>query len=204
MFISTKELSINNQIRAAQIRVIDESGNQLGVLKTKDALDIAFDKGLDLVEIAPNAEIPVCRIMDYGKYKFDKSKKDKEAKKRQTVVETKEIELSWKIDTHDFNTKLNHTRKFIEAGKKVKITLEFNKGREMAHMELGYQLIERFEQACMDFSIVEKKPVREGRRITMFIGPKKLKDEKKPHQPKTAETANTADAESTADTPESK
>ena len=200
MFISTKELSINNQIRAAQIRVIDEAGNQLGVLKTKDALDIALDKGLDLVEIAPAAEIPVCRIMDYGKYKFDKSKKDKEARKKQTVVETKEIQLSWKIDTHDFNTKLTHTRRFIEAGNKVKICLEFNKGREMAHMELGYQLIERFEQACMDFSIVEKKPVREGRRITMFIGPKKLKDEKKPT--KAADTENAANTESTSETAE--
>jgi len=200
LFISTKELSINNQIRAAQIRVIDEAGNQLGVLKTKDALDIALDKGLDLVEIAPAAEIPVCRIMDYGKYKFDKSKKDKEARKKQTVVETKEIQLSWKIDTHDFNTKLTHTRRFIEAGNKVKICLEFNKGREMAHMELGYQLIERFEQACMDFSIVEKKPVREGRRITMFIGPKKLKDEKKPT--KAADTENAANTESTSETAE--
>lgn len=189
MFISTKELSINNQIRAAQIRVIDESGNQLGVLKTKDALDIAFDKGLDLVEIAPAAEIPVCRIMDYGKFKFDKSKKEKEARKRQTVVDTKEVQLSWKIDTHDFNTKLNHTRRFIEAGDKVKICLEFNKGREMAHMELGYQLIEKFEQACMDFSVVEKRPIREGRRIIMFIAPKKLKDEKKTQIP--AKTANT-------------
>ena len=201
MFISTKELSINNQIRAAQIRVIDESGNQLGVLKTKDALGIAFDKGLDLVEIAPTAEIPVCRIMDYGKFKFDKSKKEKEAKKRQAVVETKEIQLSWKIDTHDFNTKLNHTKRFIETGNKVKICLEFNKGREMAHMELGYQLIEKFEQACMDFSVVEKKPVREGRRITMFIGPKKVTIEKKtqPAETKPVEVENASIAE-TAET----
>lgn len=202
MFISTKELSINNQIRATQIRVIDDSGNQLGVLKTKDALNIALEKGLDLVEIAPSAEIPVCRIMDYGKYKFDKSKKEKEAKKRQTIVETKEIQLSWKIDTHDFNTKLGHTRRFIEGGNKVKICLEFNKGREMAHMELGYQLLEKFEQACAEFSIVEKKPVREGRRITMFIGPKKVKPEEKKQAAKQPAGAAAAQNAAPQDAPE--
>jgi len=144
-------------------------------MKTKDALNMALDKGLDLVEIAPTAEVPVCRIMDYGKYKFEKSKKDKEAKRKQKqiVVETKEIQLSSRIDTHDFNTRLSQTRKFIEAGHKIKVCLEFNKGREMAHMEIGYQLLEKFEQACLDFSVVEKRPVREGRRVTMFLAPKK-------------------------------
>ena len=180
--ISTKDLSVNGEIKAVQVRVIDDSGNQIGVLKTKDALNMAQEKGLDLVEIAPTAQIPVCRIMDYGKYKFEKSKKDKEAKKKQkqVIVETKEIELSWNIGAHDFNTRLGQTRKFIEGGNKVKISLELNRGREMAHMELGYQMLEKFEQACMDFSVVEKRPVREGRRISMFIGPKKVKPEEKP------------------------
>ena len=157
------------------MRIIGDNGEQLGIMKTKDALSMALDKGLDLVEIAPTAEVPVCRIMDYGKFKFEKSKKDKEAKKkqRQIIVETKEIQLSPRIDTHDFNTRLGHTRKFIEAGNKVKICLEFGRGREMAHMEIGYQLLEKFEQACLDFSVVEKRPVREGRRVTMFIAPKK-------------------------------
>ena len=151
-------------------------------MKTRDALDMAVSKGLDLVEIAPSAQIPVCRIMDYGKYKFEKSKKDKEAKRRQkqVIVEIKETQLSWNIDVHDFNTRLSQTRKFIEAGNKVKISLELNKGREMAHMELGYQMLEKFEQACLDFCVVEKRPVREGRRISMFIGPKKSKQDEKP------------------------
>ena len=157
------------------MRVIGDSGDQLGIMQTRDALNMALDKGMDLVEIAPTAEIPVCRIMDYGKFKFEKSKKDKEAKKKQKqiVVEVKEIELSSNIGVHDFNTRLGQTRKFIEAGNKVKVTLEFKKGREMAHMELGYQTLERFEQACLDFSVVEKRPVREGRRVSMYIAPKK-------------------------------
>ena len=182
---STKELSVNNAIRAVQVRVIDDAGNQVGVMKTKDALDMAVEKGLDLVEIAPTAQIPVCRIMDYGKYKFEKSKKDKEAKKKQkqVVIETKEIQLSWNIDIHDFNTRLAQTKKFIEAGNKIKISLELNKGREMAHVELGYQMIEKFEQACADFSIVEKRPIREGRRISMFIAPKKSKSDEKQKPP---------------------
>jgi len=164
------------------VRVIDDSGNQIGVLKTGDALNMAQDKGLDLVEIAPTAQIPVCRIMDYGKYKFEKSKKEKESKKRQkqVIIEIKEIELSWNIGVHDFNTRLGQTKKFIENGNKVKITLELSRGREMAHMELGYQMLEKFEQACLEFCIVEKRPVREGRRISMFIGPKKVKPDEKP------------------------
>ena len=155
------------------MRVINDAGEQLGVMKTKDALNTAIERGLDLVEIAPTAQIPVCRIMDYGKYKFEKAKKDKEAKKRQVVVETKEIQLSWSIETHDLNTRINQTKKFIEAGNKVKVSLELSRGREMAHIELGYRMLEKFEQACLDFCVVEKKPLREGRRITMFIGPKK-------------------------------
>ena len=149
---------------------------------------MAQGQGLDLVEIAPTAQIPVCKIMDYGKYKFEKSKKDKEAKKKQkqVIIKTKEVELSWNIETHDFNTRLNHTKKFIEEGSKVKVTLELNKGREMAHMELGYQMIEKFEQACADFCVVEKRPVREGRKISMFIAPKKTKQDEKNKSPEPA------------------
>jgi len=196
-----KDLSVNNEIRAVQVRVIDDLGNQIGVLKTRDALDMAAGKGLDLVEIAPTAQIPVCRIMDYGKYKFEKSKKEKEAKKRQkqVIVETKETQLSWNIDIHDFNTRLNHTRKFIEAGNKVKVTLELKRGREMAHIELGYQMLEKFEKACAEFSIVEKRPIREGRRISMFIGPIKSKKDAKDTKEikdteKTEKTDTTEDA----------
>ena len=182
LYIGTKDLSVNNEIKAPQVRVIDDSGNQIGVLATRDALNMASEKGLDLVEIAPTAQIPVCRIMDYGKYKFEKAKKNKEAKKKQkqVIVETKETQLSWNIDIHDFNTRLSQTKKFIEAGNKVKVSLELSRGREMAHMELGYQMLEKFEQACGDFCVVEKKPVREGRRISMFIAPKKAKADEKP------------------------
>ena len=192
--ISTKDLSVNNEIRAVQVRVIDDSGAQLGIMKTRDALNMAMDKGLDLVEIAPTAQVPVCRIMDYGKYKFEKSKKEKEARKRQVIVETKEVQLTWSIETHDFNTRVNQTRKFIEAGNKVKVSLELARGREMAHIELGYRMIEKFEQACADFSIVDKKPIREGRRITMFIGPKKT-DRRDGSERRSPATANIADSE---------
>jgi len=194
---SAKELSVNNEIKAVQVRVIDDLGNQVGVLKTKDALDMALNKGLDLVEIAPTAQIPVCRIMDYGKYKFEKSKKEKEAKKKQkqVIIETKETQLSWNIDVHDFNTRVSQTRKFIEAGNKVKISLELNKGREMAHMELGYQMLEKFEQACLDFCVVEKRPIREGRRISMFIGPKKVKPDEKPKPKEEKEATSESEKE---------
>lgn len=189
--ISTKDLSVNNEIRAVQVRVIDDSGAQLGVMKTRDALNIAIEKGFDLVEIAPTAQIPVCRIMDYGKYKFEKSKKEKETRKRQVIVETKEVQLSWSIDTHDFNTRINQTKKFIEAGNKIKVSLELARGREMAHIELGYKMLEKFEQACADFSVVEKKPLREGRRITMFIGPKKTDKRDSSDRKSPANTNNT-------------
>ena len=182
------------------MRVIDDFGNQLGVLKTKEALNMALEKGLDLVEIAPTAQIPVCRIMDYGKYKFEKAKKDKEAKKKQVIVETKEVQLTCRIGTHDFNTRLIQTRKFIEAGNKVKICLEFARGREMAHMELGYQMLEKFEQACLDFSVVEKRPVREGRRITMFIGPKKVKPEPISKPANSSNISNISNISDTSDT----
>jgi translation initiation factor IF-3 len=183
-----KDLACNEQIRAAQIRVIGDSGEQLGIMKTKDALDMALNKGLDLVEIAPTAEVPVCRIMDYGKYKFEKSKKDKEAKKKQKqiIIETKEIQLSSRIDTHDFNTRLGQTRKFIEAGNKVKVCLELGRGRELAHTENGYKLLEKFEHACLEFSVVEKRPVREGRRVTMFLAPKKAEPVKREPKPEPA------------------
>ena len=191
---TNKDLATNEAIKAPQVRVIGDSGDQLGIMNTRDALNMALDKGLDLVEIAPTAEVPVCKIMDYGKHKFEKSKKDKEAKKKQKqiVIETKEIQLSSRIDTHDFNTRLAHTRKFIEAGNKVKVCLEFGRGREMAHMEIGYKILENFEQACLDFSIVEKRPVREGRRVTMFLAPKKApppvkREEKGPEKPESSE-----------------
>ena len=130
LFFSTKELQINEEIRDKEVRVITESGEQLGIMSAKDACKEAEKRSLDLVKIAPNAQPPVCKIMDYGKYCFDKAKKEKEAKKNQKVIETKEIRLSVNIDTHDFDTKVNHALKFFKAGNKVKVSIRF-RGREL-------------------------------------------------------------------------
>lgn len=168
---NTKELLINEQIRVKEVRVIDTDGAQLGILSTKKALDTAYDKGLDLVEISPASVPPVCRIMDYGKYRFDKEKKEKEAKKKQQVVELKEVQLSCRIDTHDFETKLNHAMKFLAQGNKVKVSVKF-KGREMAHTDIGLEIIKKFGEACAENGVIEKQPVLDGRQMLMFIAPK--------------------------------
>ena len=130
----------------------------------------AFEQGLDLVLIAPQANPPVCRIMDYGKFRYERNKKEKESKKKQTVVEVKEVQLSCNIDTHDFNTKVNNAVKFLNAGNKVRVCLSF-KGREMAHQDIGKELLAKFEQACSEVGQVDKKPTLEGRMMTMFISP---------------------------------
>lgn len=168
---NTKELLINEQIRVKEVRVIDTDGAQLGILATKKALDMAYDKGLDLVEISPASVPPVCRIMDYGKYRFDKEKKEKEAKKKQQVVELKEVQLSCRIDTHDFETKLNHAMKFLAQGNKVKVSVKF-KGREMAHTDIGLEIIKKFGEACAENGVIEKQPALDGRQMLMFIAPK--------------------------------
>ena len=146
LFISTKELQINDEIRDKEVRVITENGEQLGIMPAKEALKKAEQKNLDLVKIAPNANPPVCKIMDYGKYRFEQSKREKEAKKNQRIVETKEIRLSVNIDTHDFDTKVNHAIKFLQAGNKVKVSIRF-RGREMAHAHLGNGIMEKFAAA---------------------------------------------------------
>ncbi len=171
IFISNKELMINEEIRDKEVRVVGDDGAQLGILSVKDAQKLAYEKNMDLVKIAPQASPPVCRIMDYGKYKFDLAKKEKEAKKNQKVVNIKEVRLSPSIDDHDFNTKLNHAKKFLEAGDKVKVTLRF-RGREMAHSELGRKLLARFTEAAADVGNVEKLPKLEGRSMIMFLSPK--------------------------------
>lgn len=175
---NTKELSINEQIRAKEVRVIDAEGAQLGILATRKALDMAYDKGLDLVEISPGSVPPVCRIMDYGKYRFDKEKKEKEAKKKQQIVELKEVQLSCRIDTHDFETKLNHAIRFLNQGNKVKVSVKF-KGREMAHTEIGLEVIKKFGEACMEVGIIEKQPTLDGRQMLMFLAPKSAAVKKK-------------------------
>ena len=168
------EHQINEEIRDEQIRVISSDGEQLGIMSSKEALNIAISKELDLVKIAPTANPPVCKIMDYGKYRFDMAKREKEAKKNQRIVETKEIRLSLNIDTHDFETKVNHAKKFLENGNKVKVSIRF-RGREMAHPENGLVTMSKFSEACQEFSSVEKAAKLEGRSMMMFLAPKTKK-----------------------------
>ncbi len=170
--ISTKELQINEEIRAKEVRIIGDDGEQIGVLATSKALEMAYEKDLDLVLMAPNAEPPVCRIMDYGKYRFERDKREKEAKKKQTTVEVKEIQLSCRIDTHDFETKVKHAHRFLGDGNKVRVVVKF-RGREMSHQDLGREMLEKFEQACEGLGSVDKRPTLEGRFMSMIVNPVK-------------------------------
>ncbi len=173
--ISTKKTQpINEEITAPEVRVIGNDGEQLGIMSSAKALEIADEEGYDLVLIAPQAEPPVCRIMDYKKYCFEQEKKEKEAKKKQTVVELKEIRLSYRIDVHDFETKVKHAHRFLDDGNKVRVAMRF-KGREIAHIALGKETMQRFEEACAEFGQVDKKPVLDGRILSLVIVPKKTK-----------------------------
>lgn len=174
MNIAIKEMQINEEIRDSEIRVVTDDGEVLGVMSADEALKIAEERNLDLVKIAPQAKPPVCKIMDYGKYRFEMIKREKEAKKNQRVIEIKEIRLSLNIDTHDFQTKVNHAKKFLESGNKVKVTIRF-RGREMAHPENGLVIMSNFSEACQDFSAVEKPAKLEGRSMMMFLAPKTKK-----------------------------
>ena len=172
--ISAKEQLINEAIRTPEMRVIGADGSQLGIMSRQDALNAAYDAGLDLVEISPNAEPPVCRIMDFGKYQFEKVKKEKESKKKRAVVELKEIKFSCRIDTHDFNTKLNHAKRFLGDGNKVKITIVFS-GREMNHTDRGYALMDNIKAELEDIGTSDKAPSLDGRFMTLVLSPKKDK-----------------------------
>ena len=162
------ELFINEQIRDKEVRLIGESGEQLGIMSAKDALKLAEEAGVDLVKIAPTANPPVCRIVDYGKYKYEQLRKEKEAKKKQKVVEVKEIRLSPNIDTNDLNTKMTAARKFITKGDRVKVTLRF-RGREMAHMNSSKHILDDFAESLSDVAVIAKPPKVEGRSMTMFL-----------------------------------
>ena len=172
--ISSKELQINEQIRDREIRVIDSDGSQLGIMPSKKAMELAEQKNLDLVKIAPQATPPVCKIIDYGKYRFEQSKREKEQRKNQRVVEIKEVRLSLNIDTHDFETKKNHAMRFISEGNKVKASIRF-RGREMGHPELGLEIMKRFSEAMAEVANVERQPKLEGRTMMMFLAPKPAK-----------------------------
>ena len=171
---ATKELQINEEIRDKEVRLIGENGDQLGIVLTRNAMEMALEKNLDLVKIAPQATPPVCRIMDYGKYRFEQAKREKEAKKNQKVTEIKEIRLSLNIDTHDFDTKVGHAKRFLTGGDKVKVSIRF-RGREMAHANLGHDIMKRFAEACAGFGSVEKPPKLEGRSMIMFLCAKPAK-----------------------------
>lgn len=162
---------MNDDIRVNKVRLVGPDGEQLGLVSSAEARETAYSRNLDLVMIAPKAEPPVCKIMDYGKYKFELAKRDKEQRKNQKVINLKEIRVSPSIDSHDFDTKVNHTIKFLQAGDKVKITVRF-RGREMQHSNLGFQLLERFKETLSEYGSVDKAPKLEGRNMSMVVSPK--------------------------------
>ena len=162
---------LNEEICDKEVRLIGSDGEQLGIMAPSDALRIADEKGLDLVKISPQAKPPVCKLMDYGKFRFEQSKKEKEARKNQHVVEIKEIRMSPSIDVGDFNTKLKNAQKVIADGNRVKVSVRF-RGREMAHTDLGRALLERFAQECSEVAALDKTPKLEGRMMSIFLSPK--------------------------------
>mgnify|MGYP005975479663 FL=1 len=166
------ELMINEQIRDKEVRVIGQEGQQLGVMSPKDAMKLAREAEVDLVKIAPSAKPPVCKLVDYGKYKYELVRKEKEAKKKQRTIEVKEVRLSPNIDVNDLNTKCNAARKFIEKGDKVKVSLRF-RGREMAHIDSSKHILEDFAEKLSDIAVVDKAPKLEGRSMTMFLTEKR-------------------------------
>ena len=169
-----KENLLNEEITAKEVRLIGADGETLGIMSADKALEIAYDQGMDLVMMSAQAVPPVCKIMDYGKFRFEREKREKEAKKKQQTVELKEIQLSCRIDTHDFETKVNHARRFLTDGNKVRVVMKF-KGREMSHMHIGREILDKFEEACSELGAVDKKPVLDGRFMSMVISPVKAK-----------------------------
>ena len=163
---------INEQIRCKEVRVIGEEGQQLGVMALRDALNMAKDAGVDLVMVSPSANPPVCRIVDYGKFKYEQLRREKEAKKKQKTIDIKEVRLSPNIDTNDLKTKVNAARKFLSKGDRVKVTLRF-RGREMAHMASSRHVLDDFAELLADVATVEKAPKIEGRSMTMFLSEKR-------------------------------
>jgi len=166
------ELMINEQIKDKEVRVVSESGEQLGVMTSKEAMKLAEEAGADLIKIAPTAKPPVCKIMDYGKYRYEQARREKEAKKKQKTIEVKEVRLSPNIDTNDLNTKANMARKFITKGDKVKVTLRF-RGRELAHVNTSKAILDQFAELLSDVAVVDKPAAFEGRSMIMFLTEKR-------------------------------
>jgi len=163
---------VNERISSPKVRLVDENGEMIGILSQSDALERALKAGLDLVEISPNADPPVCKILDYGKYKFEEQKRRAEIRKKQKIIEIKEIQLRPGIDKHDFDVKMRSARKFIEEGDKLKVTLRF-RGRELSHQELGMDVLNRVKDTLRDIAKVEQHPKMEGKRVIMVMGPAK-------------------------------
>ena len=178
---------INEEILDKEVRLIGSEGEQLGIMSAEDALKIAIEQDLELVKIAPGSNPPVCRVMDYGKFRFEQTKKEKEAKKNQRVIEIKEIRMSPGIDTNDFNTKLKNAQKFLAEGDRVKVSVRF-RGREMAHTDIGAVLLKDFAAKCAEVANLDKAPKLEGRNMSMFLSPKPTTAPKKPAKPKTPKT----------------
>lgn len=190
--IGAQETRINDEIRTHSCRLIGVDGSQLGIYDTKDALRLAIEQGFDLVEIAPNAEPPVCRVMDYGKYKYDQEVKAKHARKNQTKSEIKEMKFRPKIGDGDYETKKKHVIRFIESGAKVKVTIMF-RGREMAHPEQGRVILDRLTEDLADIAQVENQPKLEGRNMHMLLGPLKKKGSGQSKKAKKPEQATQAE-----------
>ncbi len=169
--ISSNVHQINEEIRDSELRLIGADGEQLGIMSAAEAQHIADEQGYDLVKISPQAVPPVCKLMDYGKFKFEQGKREKEAKKNQHTVEVKEIRMSPGIDVGDLNTKLKNTQKFLADGNRVKVSVRF-RGREMAHTEIGKDLLDRFAEQCSEVANLDKEPKMEGRSMSMFLSPK--------------------------------
>ena len=169
--ISKLEHQINEEIRDKEVRLIGTDGEQLGIMPVAEAMRIADEKELDLVKIAPQAKPPVCRVMDYGKFRFEQDKREKEQRKNQHVIEIKEVRMTPGIDVHDFNVKMNNAQRFLKSGNKVKVVVRF-KGRELAHTSIGLELLKRFADGCTELANVEKQPKLEGRQMIMFLSSK--------------------------------
>ncbi|MBO8169470.1 MAG: translation initiation factor IF-3 [Thermoanaerobacteraceae bacterium] len=167
----SKDLRVNQEIRAKEVRLIGPEGDQIGIMPVREALQVAADKGLDLVEVAPQARPPVCRIMDYGKYKYQQSKKEREARKRQRTINVKEVKFRLNIEEHDFQTKARNAEKFLKKGDKVKVTIMF-RGREITHATLGKELCMKLAEQLKEVGVIEKQPKVEGRNMVMILAPK--------------------------------
>ncbi len=194
MTIASLTHQINDEITDKEVRLIGSDGEQLGIMSSAAALQIAVEHDMDLVKIAPGSNPPVCRIMDYGKYRFEQTKKEKEAKKNQRVIEIKEIRMSPGIDTNDFNTKLKNGQKFLSDGDRVKVSVRF-RGREMAHTDIGETLLKEFAAKCAEIANLDKAPKLEGRNMSIFLSPKPQTPPKKPAKPKTPKVEDPTPAE---------